>query len=79
MIPGRRTRLVLEPTETGIFRGACAEYCGTAHAWMAMYAGEHRGGSPYARLMERTAHQLDAEQMRDVARYYASLGSVARP
>jgi cytochrome c oxidase subunit 2 len=38
MIPGRRTRLVLEPTETGIFRGACAEYCGTAHARMALYA-----------------------------------------
>lgn len=35
MIPGRRTRLVLEPTRTGVFRGVCAEYCGTAHALMA--------------------------------------------
>lgn len=35
MIPGRRTRLVLHPTRTGRFRGACAEYCGTAHALMA--------------------------------------------
>lgn len=35
MIPGRRTRLVLEPTRTGTFRGACAEYCGTSHALMA--------------------------------------------
>lgn len=35
MIPGRRTRLTLEPTRTGIFRGVCAEYCGTAHALMA--------------------------------------------
>ena len=35
MIPGRRTRLTLEPTRTGVFRGACAEYCGTSHALMA--------------------------------------------
>lgn len=35
MIPGRRTRLVLEPTRTGMFRGVCAEYCGTSHALMA--------------------------------------------
>ncbi len=35
MIPGRVTRLVLKPTKTGVFRGACAEYCGTSHALMA--------------------------------------------
>jgi cytochrome c oxidase subunit 2 len=35
MIPGRITRLALEPTRTGAFRGACAEYCGTSHALMA--------------------------------------------
>lgn len=34
MIPGRVTRTVLEPTKTGVFRGACAEYCGTSHALM---------------------------------------------
>jgi cytochrome c oxidase subunit 2 len=34
MIPGRTTRLSLEPTRTGVFRGACAEYCGTSHAFM---------------------------------------------
>ncbi len=34
MIPGHRTRLTLEPTEIGVFRGVCAEYCGTSHAWM---------------------------------------------
>jgi cytochrome c oxidase subunit 2 len=34
MIPGRRTRLRLEPTRTGVFRGVCAEYCGTSHALM---------------------------------------------
>jgi cytochrome c oxidase subunit II len=35
MIPGRRTHLSLEPIRTGLFRGVCAEYCGTAHALMA--------------------------------------------
>ncbi|MGH8502373.1 MAG: cytochrome c oxidase subunit II [Gammaproteobacteria bacterium] len=35
MIPGRTTRLVLEPTRTGVYRGQCAEYCGTSHALMA--------------------------------------------
>ncbi|HEX2162738.1 MAG TPA: cytochrome c oxidase subunit II, partial [Thermoanaerobaculia bacterium] len=35
MVPGRRTRLVVEPTRTGRFRGACAELCGASHAWMA--------------------------------------------
>jgi cytochrome c oxidase subunit II len=35
MIPGRKTRLVLEPTKAGVFRGVCAEYCGDSHAFMA--------------------------------------------
>lgn len=34
MIPGRKTRLALTPLRTGIFRGVCAEYCGSAHALM---------------------------------------------
>ncbi|HEV7281803.1 MAG TPA: cytochrome c oxidase subunit II [Pirellulaceae bacterium] len=36
MIPGRRNRLTLLPTKTGIYRGQCAEYCGESHAWMAL-------------------------------------------
>jgi cytochrome c oxidase subunit 2 len=35
MIPGRTTRLTLEPEAGGTFRGACAEYCGASHAHMA--------------------------------------------
>lgn len=34
MIPGRVTHLALHPTRTGVFAGACAEYCGTSHAFM---------------------------------------------
>jgi cytochrome c oxidase subunit 2 len=41
MIPGRTTRLALTPTRTGVFRGACAEYCGTAHALMSFYVIVH--------------------------------------
>lgn len=35
MIPGRTNRLSLLATRRGIFRGPCAEYCGTSHALMA--------------------------------------------
>jgi cytochrome c oxidase subunit 2 len=35
MIPGRITRLTLEPTRNGVYRGVCAEYCGASHARMA--------------------------------------------
>lgn len=34
MIPGRVNTLVLEPRRTGVFRGACAEFCGASHAYM---------------------------------------------
>ena len=37
MIPGRVTWLTLRPEKTGIFRGACAEYCGTSHGLMSFY------------------------------------------
>jgi cytochrome c oxidase subunit 2 len=36
MIPGRDTRLRVHATRPGIFRGPCAEYCGGAHALMAL-------------------------------------------
>lgn len=37
MIPGRITHQSIRPTATGVFRGACAEYCGTSHALMSLY------------------------------------------
>jgi cytochrome c oxidase subunit II len=36
MIPGRQTRLHLSAAQPGVFRGQCAEYCGGAHALMAL-------------------------------------------
>ncbi|MHA6732293.1 cytochrome c oxidase subunit II [Devosia sp. A369] len=34
-IPGRTNTLRLTPTEPGIYRGVCAEFCGASHALMA--------------------------------------------
>lgn len=38
MIPGRENRLSLQANKAGVFRGACAEFCGNSHALMAMTA-----------------------------------------
>jgi cytochrome c oxidase subunit 2 len=34
VIPGRTTRLTLEPTRAGELAGLCAEYCGDSHSFM---------------------------------------------
>jgi cytochrome c oxidase subunit 2 len=36
LIPGRLNDIDLLPRRTGLFRGQCAEYCGTQHAHMAL-------------------------------------------
>ena len=38
MIPGRTTTLSLHAERPGVYRGACAEYCGGPHALMALHA-----------------------------------------
>lgn len=38
MTPGRDTTLAITPTKTGVFHGACAEFCGTSHAHMRIVA-----------------------------------------
>lgn len=38
MIPGRETRMSLEPTTPGEYRGQCTEFCGESHALMAFKA-----------------------------------------
>lgn len=43
-----------------------------------LFKGGRRGGSAYAALMRPIASRLTAEQMRDVAAYYASLPADAR-
>jgi cytochrome c oxidase subunit II len=48
MIPGRHTRLALEPTRAGVFEGVCAEYCGTSHAWMSFVVVVHEDADALA-------------------------------
>ncbi|WP_210528228.1 cytochrome c oxidase subunit II [Rubellimicrobium arenae] len=38
MIPGRINRMSLHPTQEGLWRGQCAEFCGLSHALMALQA-----------------------------------------
>ena len=37
LLPGTYNELVLQPTEPGISRGQCAEFCGAQHTRMALY------------------------------------------
>lgn len=54
MIPGRTTYLALKPTKTGIYRGACAEYCGASHARMSFYV-EVMEKEEYSRWLKHQA------------------------
>ena len=36
LIPGRENDISITPTKAGLYRGQCAEYCGTQHANMAL-------------------------------------------
>jgi cytochrome c oxidase subunit 2 len=36
LIPGRESDITIVPKKTGIYRGQCAEFCGTQHAHMAL-------------------------------------------
>ncbi|MFN2427248.1 MAG: cytochrome c oxidase subunit II [Candidatus Binatia bacterium] len=58
MIPGRRTRLLLEPTKAGAYRGVCAEYCGASHAWMA-FAVVVEDPADFGRWLERQASHAE--------------------
>jgi cytochrome c oxidase subunit 2 len=41
LIPGRTNQMWFQPTETGLFLGQCAEYCGTQHAHMLLRVVVH--------------------------------------
>lgn len=44
-----------------------------------LFAAGHRGGSPYARLMEPVAHRLEEPEMRDVAFWFATRAAASHP
>src|SRR5262249_12336240 len=41
VVPNRRNTMWVEPYETGVFLGQCAEYCGTQHAHMLLRVYVH--------------------------------------
>jgi cytochrome c oxidase subunit 2 len=41
MVPGKVNRVRIQADTPGVYRGQCAEYCGTQHTWMAFYVVAH--------------------------------------
>jgi len=54
LIPGRVTDLTIVPKKAGIFRGQCAEFCGTQHAHMALVVNV----DPYPEFIKWWQQQL---------------------
>ena len=75
MIPGRVTRLILEPERTGSYRGVCAEYCGASHARMG-FAVEVMEPSAFADWLSAQARSADPTDSAG-ARVFASSGCAA--
>ena len=66
MIPGRITRMSLEPTVPGSYRGQCAEFCGESHAEMA-FGVEALAPDDFDAWLEHVAAPAD-EPETDLAR-----------
>ena len=54
MIPGRRNRILLYASDTGIYRGQCSQFCGFQHANMAMEVVAQAPGAYRAWLAQQT-------------------------
>ena len=54
LIPGRETDVTIVPRKIGIYRGQCAEFCGTQHAHMALVVNV----DSYADFLKWWSHQL---------------------
>jgi cytochrome c553 len=64
--PGPAPRNPIYPTLVG-------QYADYLALQLELFKKGHRGGTAYAHLMQAVVRELTPEQMRDVARYYASL------
>ena len=60
LIPNRVNHMWIEPKQTGLFVGQCAEYCGTQHAHMLLRVFVHSDEEFQAWVAEQ---QKDAEQV----------------
>lgn len=68
--PGSGPRNPVYPVLSG-------QYADYLELQLKLFKGEQRGGTPYAHIMHRVAIGLNEEQMKDVARYFASLDAAA--
>jgi cytochrome c oxidase subunit 2 len=76
MIPGRTNWIALEPTEVGVYRGACAEYCGLSHAKMLLrvVVVDEEQFESWAARERSPAEQPTGELARRGAELFSSLG-----
>lgn len=65
VIPGRTNLWRLKPTDTGVFRGVCAEFCGPSHALMAFPVVVHEQAE-FAAFLEGEAAPVEAPQGHDL-------------
>ncbi len=79
MIPGRVNRMVIQADRPGIFRGQCAEYCGTQHSLMAfdvIVVPRAEFDAWLARLVQ-PVREPPAPQLREGRDLFVSLGCSA--
>ncbi len=60
-----------------VYPELAGQYADYLELQLKLFNQEQRGGTAYAHLMRQVAAGLNAEQMRDAARYYASLSSAS--
>jgi len=76
LIPGRTNRLVVRPERAGVFRGQCAEFCGTGHAHMglAVRVLEPDDFRDWLRAQRKPARSPEHPEARDGARLFLATG-----
>lgn len=65
VIPGRTNLWRLKPTETGVFRGVCTEFCGPSHALMAFPVVVHEEAD-FEAFLEGEAASVEAPAGHDL-------------
>ncbi|WP_407572197.1 cytochrome c oxidase subunit II [Deinococcus altitudinis] len=75
VIPGQHNRLWIQASAPGVYQGACAEYCGTQHAWM-RFVVVAQTPAEYQDWLTRTARPAATPTTDALAgsRLYARLG-----
>ncbi len=76
LIPGRTNRLVVKPERSGVFRGQCAEFCGTGHAHMALVVRvlEPDAFRDWLRAQGEPARDPERPEARDGQRLFLASG-----